>query len=223
VLSVRDTGAGIAPEIMPSLFEPFMQAVRTLDRSVGGLGLGLALVKGLVELQGGTVSADSRGPNQGSTFVVRLPLERRKVPRSGPAAGARGPASPCRVLVIEDNPDAAESLKAVLELDGHAVEAAYGGPDGLEKARAFRPDVVLCDLGLPGMDRYHVAAALRGLEGLRGVPLIAISGYGQAEDVERSRAAGFDLHLTKPVAPQALGTAIAGVRERAAGGGAREP
>jgi PAS domain S-box-containing protein len=197
-IAVRDTGEGIAPEVRAHLFEPFVQAEKTLHRSLGGLGLGLALVKGLVELHGGTVSADSPGPGRGATFSVRIPIERRAVQRLAlppePAAGI----PPQRVLVIEDNVDAADSLKDVLELNGHAVEVAHSGPDGLARARAFRPDVVLCDIGLPGMDGYEVVGALRSDPELRSAGLVALTGYGQPEDLDAAAAAGFDAHVTKP-------------------------
>jgi two-component system CheB/CheR fusion protein len=213
VITVRDTGAGIAREVMPRLFQPFVQAEKTLDRSAGGLGLGLALVRGLVELHGGTVSAHSDGVGKGATFVARLPLERRRAPRlqlvpTGPAPGPRR-----RVLVIEDNIDSAETLKEALELNDHVVDIALTGPDGLEKARSLKPDVVVCDIGLPGLDGFQVARAIRSDPSLGGVPLIALSGYAQPEDLERSREAGFDLHLAKPPELEALERAIARARD----------
>jgi two-component system CheB/CheR fusion protein len=204
IVTVKDTGVGIAPPLLSRLFEPFVQADSTLDRSAGGLGLGLALVKGLIELQGGAVTVSSEGPGQGTTFAVRLPLERRQAPRlvDLPPELASRPGR--RVLVIEDNVDAAETLKAVLEMSGHSVEVAFNGHDGLEKVRALGVDVVICDLGLPGMDGFQIARTIRSTPGVAATPLIAVSGYGQPEDVEASRAAGFDAHLTKPVDPQAL-------------------
>jgi PAS domain S-box-containing protein len=198
LLRVRDTGAGMDPETMQSLFEPFAQAERTLDRSRGGLGLGLALVKALVALHGGQVSAHSDGLNQGATFAVRLPLA------SAPPAAARRPAGPParparrRVLVIEDNVDAALSLREVLEIGGHEAVVAYHGHEGLAKARELRPDVILCDIGLPGLDGYQVARALRTDEELANVFLVALTGYARAEDLERAMAAGFDRHIAKP-------------------------
>jgi two-component system CheB/CheR fusion protein len=214
VITVRDTGSGIAHEMMPRIFEPFVQAEKTLDRSTGGLGLGLALVKGLVEQHGGSVSVHSAGAGEGATFVVRFPLERRRTPRLSlvPIAPAAGSAR--RVLVIEDNLDAAETLKEVLELNDHVVDIALSGPEGVEKASALEPDVVLCDIGLPGMDGFQVARAIRSDPRLRGTRLIALSGYAQAEDLERSREAGFDLHLAKPPDLDALEQAIAEVRVR---------
>ena len=209
VAEVRDTGSGIAPEVLPRIFEPFTQASQTLARSEGGLGLGLALVEGLVQMHGGSVSAASEGPGKGSTFTISLPLG---VP-AGEAASARrvpgGAASPRRVLVIEDNHDAADILREVLELDGHVVEVAYGGQLGIEKARAFHPDIVLCDIGLPEMDGYEVARAMRADPELRHVALVAVSGYAQPEDVATSMRAGFDAHLAKPPGIEALNRAIA--------------
>jgi PAS domain S-box-containing protein len=198
ILRVRDTGVGIAREMLPRLFEPFSQVERTLDRSKGGLGLGLALVKSLVQLHGGEVNAHSEGLGQGAEFVVRLPV----IPApSGVAQEARvpAPASPRRrVLVIEDNVDAALSLCEVLELGGHEVSVAYQGPEGLAKAGALRPDVVLCDIGLPGMDGYEVARRLRADPTMAGVLLVALSGYTLPEDLQRAAAAGFDRHIAKP-------------------------
>lgn len=199
---VRDTGAGMSREVLSTIFEPFVQADQTLARSRGGLGLGLALTRVLASLHQGTIEAHSEGPGRGSQFVVRLPVsialpERAAEPERRhphpPAALAR------RILVIEDNPDAAESLKAALELDGHFVEVALSGNEGLEKARAFWPDVILCDLGLPGLDGYEVARAIKA-GGAASAPgcLVALSGYGQPEDIERARQAGFDRHMLKP-------------------------
>jgi PAS domain S-box-containing protein len=204
VLTVRDTGIGMGPEILARLFEPFSQADGSLDRSRGGLGLGLALVKGLVELHGGEVAAVSPGGGEGSTFTVRLPLG------EAPGAAREGAASPgaghtLRILIVEDNQDAADSLGMMLELAGYTVEIAYTGLEGLEAAGRFHPEVALCDIGLPGgMDGYDLARALRRDPGTAGIHLIAISGYGQEEDQRQARAAGFDRHLTKPVDPALL-------------------
>jgi two-component system CheB/CheR fusion protein len=195
---LRDDGEGIAPGALTHLFEPFVQGERTLDRSRGGLGLGLALVKGLVELHGGTVTARSDGPGMGAEFVATLPLERRAAPRESRAARPAGAGSARRVLIIEDNLDAAVSLKEALEMGEHVVEVAFTGPEGIEKARSFRPEVVLCDIGLPGMDGYELARRMRSEPSLRSIPLVALSGYASAEDVEMAMAAGFDRHLAKP-------------------------
>jgi PAS domain S-box-containing protein len=196
VLRVRDSGAGITNEMLERLFEPFMQADRTLDRARGGLGLGLALVKGLAELHGGSVTATSEGPGRGAEFVVRLPLS--PATEKAVANGETGRVAPRRVLIIEDNIDAAGSLKEALELDGHEVEVAYDGPEGLTKARAFQPEVVLCDIGLPGMDGYEVARAFRADDALAGAFLVALTGYALPEDLQRAEDAGFERHLAKP-------------------------
>jgi two-component system CheB/CheR fusion protein len=196
VIQVVDTGVGMAPDMVSRLFQPFSQADATLDRSKGGLGLGLALAKGLVELHGGTITAASAGLGQGAEFVVRLPLatEEALAPRSGEdTARARR-----RVLIIEDNVDAADSLRDVLAFGEHEVEVAYNGPQGIAKAQEFLPEVVLCDIGLPGMDGYEVARAFQAENALRGVFLVALTGYVLPEDLERAQAAGFKRHLAKP-------------------------
>ncbi len=205
VLTVRDTGIGLEAAMLDRLFEPFSQADRSLDRSRGGLGLGLALVKGLVDLHGGRIQASSAGIGQGAEFVVRLPLDQTEPESLPPASPAAPSGQPLRVLVIEDNEDTAESMQWLLELGGHEVAVAHNGPAGLDLARVFRPDVVLCDIGLPGsMDGYAVARALRADPKLLGVRAIALSGYGQAEDQRKARQAGFDHHLTKPVSLEDL-------------------
>ncbi len=209
VVSVADTGSGLAPDASAHVFEPFVQATKALDRSEGGLGLGLALVKGVVELHGGEVSATSAGPGQGSRFVVRLPLDRSEAaPAERRASAARERHR--RVLVIEDNVDAADSLRDVLEIQGHEVAVAYDGPSGIAAAREFHPDVVICDIGLPGMDGYEVARTLRADEALRGLQLVALSGYALAEDLRRASEAGFERHLTKPPSFEKLAAALAG-------------
>jgi signal transduction histidine kinase len=199
-IRVRDTGEGIAPEALEHVFEPFVQANGTLDRTHGGLGLGLALVKGLAELHGGTASAHSAGIGRGTEVTVTLPLVRAEDLR--PRADAARPpvtASARRVLVIEDDVDGAETLRELLELHDHVVETAGSGPEGLEKARAFCPDVVLCDIGLPEMDGFDVASAMRADPTLRSTALVALSGYAAPADVERASEAGFDRHVAKPV------------------------
>jgi PAS domain S-box-containing protein len=199
-ICVRDTGVGIAPELLPKLFDPFVQGERTLARTEGGLGLGLALVKGIAELHGGRVRVDSAGEGRGTEFVVSLPLASSAQVELPPPALAAGPGSGRRVLVVDDNTDAAESLAALVTFLGHVADVAHDGPGAIEKARANRPDVVLCDIGLPGMSGYEVAQALRA-EGLAGLRLIAVSGYAQPEDVERAVEAGFDAHVAKPADP----------------------
>ncbi|MGC4117573.1 MAG: ATP-binding protein [Myxococcales bacterium] len=207
VLEISDTGMGIDAQTLPQLFEPFSQADRSLARSRGGLGLGLALTKGLVGLHGGDIQASSEGAGRGATFTIKLPLagEPAQAAQHGPRAsgGVRR-----RILVVEDNRDAADTLREVLELDGHRVVVAYDGPDGLEKAHAFRPHLVLCDIGLPGLDGYGVARELRRDTTLASVFLIALTGYAQPEDQRRAREAGFDRHLAKPPDFDAIGQLI---------------
>jgi PAS domain S-box-containing protein len=194
---VRDTGIGIAGPDLSHVFEPFAQADRTLARAQGGLGLGLALVRGLVEQHGGAVSARSEGPGRGAEFRISLPLAASDV--ASPGRGEEGPASPrSRILIIEDNADAAQSLAEVLQLRGHEVRVARDGRSGIEAACALLPDVVLCDIGLPDIDGYAVARALRSNEALKATRLVAVSGYAQPEDQERARQAGFEAHLPKP-------------------------
>jgi len=246
-ISVRDNGIGIAPDLVESLFEPFTQADVSLDRTRGGLGLGLSLVRGLAELHGGSVEAHSEGPGRGAEFVLQIPAlqepgavsspggagapgavsVRQATPDGATANGATGgaaaalktagqaaagavsgkapPAGPRveasarrRVLIIEDNTDSASSLSAVLRLLGHTVEVTHTGPDGIERARCFRPDVVLCDIGLPRMDGYAVARAFRSDPELRSTVLIALSGYALPEDLAKGKEAGFSEHVAKP-------------------------
>ncbi|HEV3263102.1 MAG TPA: MASE1 domain-containing protein [Gemmataceae bacterium] len=209
---VRDNGMGIPAEMLPRLFQPFTQADRSLARSQGGLGIGLTLVKSLVEMHGGSVKASSDGPGRGSEFVVRLPVAAHHEavgPGDATVASSDGRPSPSagprrRVLVVDDNVDAAQSLASLLRLEGHHVQVAHDGPRALEAAQAQRPEVVLLDLGLPEMDGYEVARRLRQQPGLRTTLVVALTGYGQEEDRRRSREAGFDLHLIKPVDPAAL-------------------
>jgi PAS domain S-box-containing protein len=202
-LSVRDTGAGIDPALIPHVFDAFVQGERTLARTEGGLGLGLALVKGIAELHGGRVRAESAGKEQGAEFVVRLPLVVAAGSRDASPAAAERTRVGRRVLVVDDNADAAESLAEIMMMLGHAVEVAYDGPSAIERARVSPPDVVLCDIGLPGMSGYEVAKALRA-DGMRGMLLIAVSGYAQSEDVKMAVEAGFDGHVAKPCDPEQI-------------------
>jgi signal transduction histidine kinase/DNA-binding response OmpR family regulator len=202
VLTVHDTGIGMEPDMLDRVFDPFSQADSSLDRSRGGLGLGLALVRGLVKLHGGDVHADSAGLGHGASISIRLP----RVAADAAPSSRRGTVVRAeevgqqRVLLIEDNPDAAESLRMLLSMTGHTVSVAPDGPAGLRAVETFQPHIVLCDIGLPGgMDGYVVARAIRRDPALAAVRLIALSGYGQAEDRRRSREAGFDAHLIKPV------------------------
>jgi CheY-like chemotaxis protein len=199
-LTISDTGIGMEPDLLARMFEPFTQADQSLARSRGGLGLGLALAKGLVNLHGGEIEAKSDGPGRGSQFLIRLPLEREPVAAPAAASALAPAGKSCRVLVIEDNRDGAESMRRLLRLAGHQVEVANAGGTGLEAARQFRPDVVVCDLGLPGgMDGYDVARGLRHEADLAGTYLIALTGYSHSEHRRRASEAGFDVLLTKPV------------------------
>ena len=202
-VSVRDDGVGIAPEVLMSLFTPFTQARRTLDRTRGGLGVGLALVKGIAELHGGSARAQSPGEGGGAEFSISLPSA--PAPEGGVAAPtALSPAERRRVLIIDDNGDAAETLRDVLEMDGHEVAIARDGPSGVEAGRLLRPDVILCDLGLPGLSGYEVARRLREGGHADGVTLVALTGHGLPADVARTSAAGFRHHVVKPADLDAL-------------------
>ena len=204
VLRVSDTGAGIPGDVLPRIFDLFVQAERSLDRSMGGLGLGLTLVKRLVELHGGSVSAWSAGPEQGSEFVIRLPI---LLEADGPADPVAPPVSAgpeLRIVVVEDNRDGREGLRMLLESWGHRVEEAGDGRRGLELALSSRPDVALIDVGLPELDGYQVAQAIRKAPGGERLLLVAVTGYGQPEDAQRAREAGFDAHLVKPLDPDEL-------------------
>jgi PAS domain S-box-containing protein len=204
VLTVSDTGAGIESKVLPRLFEPFSQAEQGLDRQHGGLGLGLAVVKGLVELHGGGVEAASGGPGRGATFTVRLPLGQEPpalatVPKRPSASGRHS-----RILVIEDNKDAADSLRMLLSVLGHEVRVAFTGPAGVQAATEWLPEVVLSDIGLPGFDGFEVARRLRRQPGMEGAMLVALTGYGGPDDRRRGLEAGFDHYLTKPTDPADL-------------------
>jgi len=208
-VAVEDSGVGIDAAMLPHLFEPFTQGPRTLDRAEGGLGIGLAVVKSLVELHGGSVHAASGGSGQGARFTVRLP--RLDVVSAPLATAACAPASAARrVLVVDDNADAAESLAMLLQIHGHTVEVALDAEAALAAAARFAPDVALLDIGLPGMDGYALAATLRADPARAGMKLVALTGYGRPQDRERSHAAGFDQHLVKPVDETALARCLAG-------------
>ena len=202
-IRIRDDGVGIAPDMLDKLFEAFVQIDRTLHRSRGGLGLGLSLVRGIAELHGGTVTARSDGEGKGTEFIVSLPATTPALEtgnwRQPPAAGSRH-----RVLLIEDNRDAAESLRDILEMNGHEVQVANDGETGLEAVYRHDPDVILCDLGLPAIDGYEVARRLRASEPPVRSRLVALSGYASPDDIERAIRAGFDYHVAKPPDPDAL-------------------
>jgi PAS domain S-box-containing protein len=200
VVTIRDDGIGMPPDLLARAFELFVQGTRSLDRTQGGLGIGLTLVQTLVNMHGGAVRAFSEGPGRGTELVVRLPLapstelhpaDSEPTPRAGPGASLR-------VLVVDDNPDAAKMLGHLLRLSGHEVSLAHDGPGALAAAAAAQPELVLLDIGLPGMDGYAVAAQLRAA-GHAGTALVALTGYGREDDIRRSREAGFDHHLVKPI------------------------
>jgi signal transduction histidine kinase/ActR/RegA family two-component response regulator len=201
LIRVKDTGIGIPSELLPRVFEPFIQEERSPDRSHGGLGIGLALVRSLVELHGGKVEAFSAGRSKGSEFVLQFPVL-PEVPSAGTmrtndSSGAKLPGR--RILVVDDNIDSAETLGLLLRLGGHEVQTAHSGHSALESARLNRPDIVMLDIGMPGMDGLEVARRLRDDLGLTDVLLVAMTGYGQDEDRRRSQIAGFNSHLVKPV------------------------
>lgn len=215
VLHVRDNGVGLSPDLLPHVFDIFSQGRRSLARSEGGLGIGLALVRTLTEMHGGTVVAASDGPDKGSTFEVRFPViaAPERVARDGdrPAAGGETPSQ--SILVIDDNRDAADSLALVLKMAGHKTEVAYDGPSAIDAALRIRPDLVVLDIGLPGMSGYEVAERLRSSSETARARLVALTGYGQPEDRERSARAGCEAHLVKPVEVAQLLTVIGeGVR-----------
>jgi signal transduction histidine kinase len=198
LLTVRDSGVGIAPELLPNVFDVFVQGSITLDRAQGGLGIGLALVRRLVELHGGSVSAHSDGAGSGSTFEIRLP---RAVAMATAARATNTPLDTGKpsVLLIEDNEDGREMMATMLTAYGYAIRHAADGVQGVQLAQSFRPDVALVDIGLPGIDGYEVARRLRKSEDTQHIKLIALTGYGLADDQRRVLEAGFDMHLVKPV------------------------
>jgi signal transduction histidine kinase/ActR/RegA family two-component response regulator len=204
VVAVRDTGIGIEAKLLPEIFEVFAQADRSLDRTSGGLGLGLAVAKGLLDLHSGTIEARSAGIGQGAEFILRLPHD-QELPALAEGPGtSRTAQNPLRVLVVEDNRDSAEALRMLLEICGYEVMVAFSGTEGVEIAQAARPDAVVCDIGLPGMDGFTVAEHLRRSPETAAARLIAVTGYGQEEDRQRALEAGFDVHLVKPVEPGKL-------------------
>jgi CheY-like chemotaxis protein len=205
LLRVKDNGMGIPAAVLPRVFNLFVQADRGLDRAQGGLGIGLTLVRNIVEMHGGAVHAFSAGPGQGSEFVVHLPVLAEpvypaKAETTDPLmTGEKGNAPAYRILVVDDNVDSAESMALLLEMEGQDVRTAYDGPGAIEVAGTFQPHIVLLDIGLPGMNGHEVAVHLRERLEMRKTVLVALTGYGQPEDRQRSIEAGFDQHLTKPI------------------------
>ena len=208
VLEVHDTGRGIAPTLLPHVFDLFAQGDAAPDRAPGGLGLGLTLVNRLVALHGGTVTAESPGPGQGATFTVRLPAMDEPI-RLADTAAPLPAGRPRRILVIEDHEDAREGLRTLLTLEGHDVTGVPDGVQGIEYALTNRPEVVIIDLGLPHVDGFQVARRLRANADTYYPRLVALTGYGQPEDRQRALETGFDAYLVKPAAPEALRAAIA--------------
>ncbi len=204
VVQVSDNGSGIAENMLPQIFDLFIQGPRSLARSEGGLGIGLNVVRNLIGMHGGTVAAESAGEGQGSTFMVRLPLSATVIPAAELPAGPSTAEGARRILLIEDNVDACDTMRTLLELAGHDVAVAYDGHAGLAAAQARRFDIVICDIGLPGLDGLEIVKRLRGSEGADTPFAIALSGYGQSEDRERALESGFDRYLVKPAAPDAL-------------------
>lgn len=210
VLTVADDGIGLPPDMIARVFDMFAQVNRSLERAQGGLGIGLALVRSLVQMHGGQVSAASPGAGQGSTFTLRLPLL-QPAPEPEPAAAPAAPAAgrTLRILVVDDNEDAAAVLAMLLSLGGHEVQVEHGGHAALRTAASFQPHAIFCDVGMPGMGGYEFAARLRLEPRFAGTLLVALTGWGAEEDKRRSRAAGFDEHLTKPASEEVVTALLA--------------
>jgi CheY-like chemotaxis protein len=212
-ISVADNGIGIPPEELADVFNLFMQSADSLARSEGGLGIGLSLARTLTELHGGTIEARSEGIGKGCEFVVQLPLamtpEYAAAAAAKQATAADAPQSKRRVMIVDDSVDGAESMSVLLEMLGHEVRVLYDGASAISAAPDFKPEVVILDIGLPDLDGYHVARALRSQPETAGALLIALTGYGQESDRQRTRAAGFDHHLVKPASLEDVERVIA--------------
>jgi signal transduction histidine kinase/ActR/RegA family two-component response regulator len=215
VLTVEDSGVGISPELLPRIFDLFVQGEHGADRAYGGLGIGLTLVKRLVELHGGTIEAVSDGAGRGSRFSMSFPaLTMTNTPKPAGAVAAPGPSR--RVVIVEDNADSRETLRVLFELYGHEVHEAADGPAAVELVLRLRPDAAFVDVGLPGFDGYEVARRIRASGDGQGLFLIAVTGYGLPADQERGRAAGFDVHLVKPVQPSQINTLLRDLKTKSA-------
>jgi CheY-like chemotaxis protein len=218
VIAVRDNGIGIDADLLPHVFELFEQGKRTLDRSQGGLGVGLTVVRRLAELHHGRVEVDSAGPGQGAEFRVRLPCLTEVAAADGARAiGAPQPAGGCRVLVVDDNVDAAESVAMFLGMVGHEVKTVNDGKEALACAPVYAPQVVVLDIGLPAIDGFEVARRLRQMPQTARALLVAMTGYGSKTDQQRAQAAGFDRYFVKPTDPSTLAATITQWREAGEG------
>jgi CheY-like chemotaxis protein/two-component sensor histidine kinase len=212
IVRVRDTGRGIEPHLLPTIFDLFVQGEMSLDRSQSGLGIGLALVKQLVTLHGGTVEARSEGHHRGSEFIVRLPLDSQLSGRSvSDVIEKPRTAVNLQVMVVDDQPDIANSVASLLQISGHTVRTCYDGPSALQASRAAHPDVMIVDVGMPGMTGYELAQLVRRDSQLASIKLVALTGYGREQDRARALESGFDIHLTKPVTVDHLDTALSGL------------
>src|SRR6185369_3180227 len=208
IIEVSDNGTGVASDLLPHIFDLFVQSHRTLDRSQGGLGIGLTVVRRLIEMHGGSVAARSEGPGRGSVFSIHLPRVLQAA--ASPEQASANAIISRRVLVVDDNQDAAQSLAMLMSLDGHEVEAVFLPEQALQRVELRPPEVILLDIGLPGMDGYEVARRVRAMPGGQSIRLIALTGYGQAEDRRRALDAGFNEHLVKPVETEKLQQALEG-------------
>lgn len=211
IVRIEDNGQGISAELLPHVFDLFIQDERNVDRSNGGLGIGLTMARSLVEMHGGRIVAESLGPNRGSCFTVALPLSGESQSNGRPSNGSfptEAPVSTARILVVDDNQDGANALSELIRIWGHDALAVHDGPSALAAIHTFRPQAILLDIGMPGMDGFEVARRIQAEHGPAAPTLIAMTGYGREEDRERSRAAGFAQHLTKPVDPPVLESMI---------------
>ena len=208
-VTVSDTGSGIAPELLPHIFDAFVQGQQPADRASGGLGVGLSIVKSLIEMHGGNVTASSDGIGRGSTFTLRLPVLQQATQPSESMESQWGTPAAARILVVDDNVDAAETLAAVLRARGHEVRTAFDAPSAIECVGEFAPDIAVLDIGLPNTDGYELARRLKADPRVAQLRLVALTGYGQAHDRERGVAAGFDEYLVKPLEPGALDVIVA--------------